>query len=166
MTAIQEAARPLAAAPGTLVGLHVALKARLQAVAARFPIMEKKTGARSPEVVDFTLPPKQDAEVENFPFICLRGRAGNDSPEGADQTAQATFDIEIGTYSDTDDGYLDLLAIVDAIRADLGDEPVIAGTAFVHVGPLTWDVPFPQPRPQWLGLVTTNWTLPRPQRVA
>jgi hypothetical protein len=159
-----DAALAHAAAPGTLMGLHLALKARLAVVAAAFPLLETKTTARAPDVFDFTLPPKTP-NGEQFPFLALRARGGSDSEQAADENSRATIDIEIGTYSDTEDGYFDLLLIVEAIRTDLGAAPAISGTAYEQVGPLTWDVPFPQPRPQWLGLVTTTWSLPRPRRV-
>lgn len=163
------AARSLAYAPGTVAGLHVALRSRLEAVAERFPLLETKTGERrAPTVFDFTLPPRREGdESDRFPWIALRGREGADSDAAADQNARATFDIEIATHGgkdDADDAYLDLLLIIDAIRMDLGARPVIENTAYEHVGPLTWATPFPQPRPQWLGVVSTIWSLPRPRR--
>jgi hypothetical protein len=162
----RSAAAGLAAARGTVAGLHVALKARLEAIAKGFPLFQTKTDdRRAPTVVDFTLPPKEEAAAEQFPFIALRARVGSDSEQSSDQNARATFDIEIGTYGDDDDGYLDLLLLIDAIRLDLGAKPTIDGTAYEHVGPLTWETPFPQPRPHWLGVATTIWSLPRPRRV-
>lgn len=158
-------AREHAAAPSTLTGLQRALKSRVESIVAAFPLFETKSGsARVPSVHDFTLPPKDSASAEDFPFVAVRPRTGTDTEEGAEQNARATFDIEIGTYSDTNDGIQDVLAIVDAIRSSLGTQPHLDGTAFEHVGPLVWDTPFPQPRPQWLALVTTIWQLPRPQR--
>lgn len=165
MSARAEAARALAAAPSTATGLHHRLKERLEVVAAAFPILETKSGEpRAPEVIDGWLPPR-DAEADRFPFLILRPRAGTDSPQAADENSTVTIDVVIGTYSDTDDGWIDVLLIVDAIRADLGAEPAIDGTAFEQVGPLTWQIPEEQPRPQWFGTVTTVWNIPRPQRV-
>jgi hypothetical protein len=54
--------------------------------------------------------------------------------QGADENSTAVVQIVIGTYSDTDDGWLDVSLIIDAIRADLGAAPAIDGTAFEHVG--------------------------------
>jgi len=165
------------AAPGTLVGLHQALKARLAAVAASFADLPLKqqpvqlpqlATERAPAVIDGWLPPKKkssDGGEERFPFFIVRPGTGIDDPQSATQSSSATFEIIVGTYSDTDDGWIDVLLIIDAIRLSLDAEPVLAGTGFEHVGPLSWELPVEQPRPQWHGVVTTNWQLPRPRRV-
>lgn len=159
------AAAANAAAPGTLVGLHEAIKARMAIVAAGFPLLETKTDTRAPDVIDGWLPPKPGAEATQFPFLAVRPRSGVDSEQSADQNATARIDVIVGTYSDTDDGWIDVLLLIDAIRAELGAAPTIVGTAYEQTGPLTWEIPEEQPRPQWFGRVTTNWTLPRPRRV-
>lgn len=169
MSVREEAALALAAAPGTLAGLYVAFKARLAAVAARFPLLETKHPdvKRAPAVIDGWLPPKtsaDDLDVERFPFLIVRPKVGSDSVQGADENAVTAIEVVIGTFSDTDDGWLDVLLLIDAIRADLGAQPSIAGTGYEQTGPLTWLIPEQQPRPQWFGSVTSNWTLPRPQR--
>lgn len=160
------AARANAAAPGTLAALHGALKARVQAIASAYWGLATKTEGvtRAPIVVDGWLPPK-DVDSDRFPFLILRQKSGQDSAPGADESSTAAIEIVVGTYSDTDDGWLDVLLLVDAIRLDLAAEPVIADTAFFHVGPLGWQIPEQQPRPQWFGVITTNWNIPRPQRV-
>jgi hypothetical protein len=163
-----EAASYRAAAPGTLVAFHNALKARMVEVAAAFWSLPTKASypadQRAPEVIDGWLPPKTGADAEQFPFLIVRPRSGTDAAQGADQDARATVEIIIGTYSDIDDGWTDVQLLIDAIRLSLGGEPVLAGTAFEHIGPLTWDLPEAQTRPQWFGTVTTQWTLPRPRR--
>jgi hypothetical protein len=168
VSALQEAMRHAgAAAPGTIAGLRPALRARIESLAAGFWGLETKTDGKksAPQVVGFTLPPRTTQDSDQFPFIAIRPRAGSDSEQGSDQSSRATVDIEIGTYSDSDDGDVDLHLIIDAIRVELAANPVLTGTQYEHIGPLTWEVPFPQPRPQWLALVTTVWALPRPQRV-
>jgi hypothetical protein len=164
-----EAARANAAAAGTLAALHLALRDRLEAVAYGFPLYDTKSGtARMPVVIDGWLPPKKntgDSSDDQFPFLILRPRTGVDSPQGADQDATATLEIIVGTYSDTDDGWLDVMFLIDAIRDDLNAEPAIRGTAFHHVGPLSWQIPEEQPRPQWFGTINTVWQLPRAERV-
>lgn len=162
----------LVAAPGTLTALHGAIKARLALVAAAFPLLETEspTVKRAPNVIDGWLPPKPRAEDNpagalQFPFLIVRPRTGTDTEQSADQNATAAVDIVIGTFSDTDNGWLDVALLIDAIRADIGAAPAITGTAFEHTGPLTWEVLEQQPRPQWFGVVKTIWTVPRPQRV-
>jgi hypothetical protein len=157
------AARANAAAASTLVGLHRALKARLAEIAAPFWWLETKSTRREPQIVDGWLAPKTSA-VEDFPFLIARPVNGIDSQQGAGEDSTATFDVLIGTYSDADEGFLDVLAILDAIRDSLGADPVIGG-AFEHVGPIGWRVPEEQARPQWMGVATLVFLLPRPQRV-
>jgi hypothetical protein len=159
-----EAARGLAAAPSSIMGLHLRLKERLEVVAAAYPLFETKTTARAPTVGDGWLETK-DPEVEDFPFLLVRPKSGSDSSQASDENATATIDIIIGTYSDEVDGWLDVLNIIDAIRADLGAEPAIADTAYEQIGPLSWELLAQQPRPQWFGTVTTVWQIPRPRRV-
>ncbi len=155
----------LAASLGTLAGLHYKLKERLAVAVAGLMFETRIEGeTRAPQVLDSLLPPKTDADTENYPFLLVRHRSGNDTVQGVDQNATATVEIVVGTLSDTDDGYLDLLAVIDAVRADLGSQPAIEGTAYEHVGPLAWQVSDQQARPQWIGTITTNWQLPRPQR--
>jgi hypothetical protein len=154
-----------AAAPNSLMGLHLKLKERLEAVAARFPLLETKGGARAPQVFDGWLPPRQN-DADPFPFFLPRPVGGTDTEEGAEQYGSATVKIIVGTYSDTDDGWLDVQLLIDAIRTDILERPIIEGTAYQQTGALTWEIPEEQPRPQWFGTVTTIWTVPRPERVA
>lgn len=169
LSARVEAARSLAAAPSTIMGLHLRLKERLQVVADRFPLMPTKSGeTRAPVIFDGWVPPKTNTGEladEQFPFFAVRPKSGTDTVQGADENGTATVEIWIGTFADDDDGWLDVLILIDAIRADLGMAPTIEGTAFEQVGPLTWQLLDQQPRPQWFGTVTTIWQMPRPQRV-
>jgi len=166
MTARRDTAQHAGAArPATIVGLVQAFEERLAVVASRFPLLETKTDTRAPSVVDFLLPPKPGGDAEQFPFLMVRPANGTDSPQGADENATAAVKVIVGTYSDTDDGWRDVAMLIQAIRQDLGEAPAIDGTAFEHIGPLTWEIPEVQARPQWFGIVTTNWQLPRPRRV-
>lgn len=162
----------LVAGPGTIVGLHEAVKARMTAIAARFDgfLIEKINdadagGARAPSVLDGWLPPKANAGDKQFPFILVRPRQGTDTEQSAEQNATAQVDIIVGTWSDDDAGWLDVALVIDAIRQDLDEQPAIQATGFEQTGPLTWEIPEEQPRPQWFGKVHTVWTIPRPQRV-
>lgn len=157
------AAQARAAGAAGIAALHLALKQRVQAVVAAFALETKDaTVQRAPLVFDGWVPPKNE---DQFPFVCVRPVSGQDSEQSADQDARAVFDLVIGTYSDTDDGWLDVVLLIDALRADLDAGPAIQGTGFEQTGALTWEVPREQPRPQWFGRVTTNWTIPRPRRV-
>lgn len=159
------AARENAAAPSTIAGLCERLRQRLEPVFSGFWMFETKDPnvKRAPSVIG-GLPPKTADGLE-FPFVLVHPRSGEDTEEGAQQEARAAVDLVIGTYSDSDDGWMDVAIVIDAIRADLGADPVIAGTLFEHKS-LTWEIPpQDQARPQWFGRVSTNWILPRPMRV-
>mgnify|MGYP001562928634 CR=1 FL=1 len=132
-------------------------------IAPAFWDLATKTDARAPQVIDGWLPPKTPAG-EDFPFLIVRPRDGTDASESADQDSQATVEIIIGTFSDTVDGWLDVLLVVDAIRLYLAAAPALGG-AFEPDGPLKWSLPEEHARPQWLGIVTTIFRLPRPLRV-
>ena len=166
MSARKEAAQHAGAArPATIVGLVDAFEARLAVVASRFPLLETKTDVRSPSIVDGWLPPKPGGDAEQFPFLIVRPANGSDSEQNANENAVAVVKVIIGTYSDTDDGWRDVAMLIQAIRQDLDEAPAIDGTAFEHIGPLIWEIPEQQARPQWFGIVTANWQLPRPSRV-
>jgi hypothetical protein len=161
-----EAVSYQAARAGTLDGLRAAIIARMGVVADKFQFLQTKNGEdRAPEVIDGWLDFLAANDVERFPFIIVRPTDGEDSKQGAEQDALAVVKLIVGTYSDTPDGFRDAVQMIDAIREDLGAAPAIVGTAYEHTGPLKWEVPEEQHRPQWMAIVTTNWTLPRPRRV-
>lgn len=163
----------MSAAPVTLRDLQRELVARCESVASRFNLDTKAGDQRAPVVFEGWLRPKKavvsgspvELDADQFPFLIVRPSSGSDSQPGEDQTAGAAFEIVIGTYGDDEKGWHDALSIIDAFRLSFGAEPVLAGTGFEHTGPLDWDLPRDQARPQWLALMTTNWTLPRPRRV-
>ncbi len=152
-------------APSTLPDLQKALKDRVAAVLAPFWGAETKSGGhRVPNVVDGWIPPKATADTERFPFAEVRPLNGIDSKQAGDQDAKAAWLIVLGVYGDTDDGWIPLLQMIQALRESLDEAPLLDGTAFEHEGPLEWALTDPQPRPQWFAVVTTNWLLPRPRR--
>jgi hypothetical protein len=159
-----DAALALAGAPGTIAGLLGSLILRLTGVMGRFAL-ETKTDRRVPSVVAGWLPPKEDTDAEDFPFVLVRPKSGTDTEQNADQNGTVIMELIVGTYSDTDDGFVDVTLLIDAVRDDLNSAPVIDGTAYEHIGPLTWEIPEQQPRPQWFGRVLTNWQIPRAMRI-
>lgn len=159
-------ATALAPALRTLVDLHAALKARLVMIAARYELGTKDGGEKTPDVIDGWLPPMtaDKLDASRFPFMLVRPKQGKDSEASVDASSRASVDIIIGTYCDAEDGWIDVAVLIDAIRLDIGASPVLERTAFEQVGPLDWVITEEQPRPQWFGVVTTNWSLPRPFR--
>lgn len=161
------------AAAGTLPALHLAVLARMAEIAATVPLLTTKVVdegngdliAREALIFEYDIPPKTSTTEPRFPFFIVAPRRGRDAQAGADEQSTATFEIGIGIYSDTDDGGTDVLLLIDAIRRDLGNRPLLEGTAFAHEGPLDWETPnLGALRPEWHGVITTTWTLPRPFR--
>ncbi len=166
------------ATASSLAALHVAIVARMTAIAATLPLLGTKapepavdTGVpqeRAAAIYEYDPPPKsaENKDSPRYPFLCINPKRGRDSLPGTEEQSTATVEITVGTYSDTNDGGTDVLLIIEAIRRDLGSRPKLEGTAFSHLGPLDWDTPnLGATRPQWLGVVTTVWTLPRPPLV-
>lgn len=142
----------------TLVGLQHDLMARMETMVEAFWYLSTKTTKRKPRVIGGWLPPK--SATEDFPFILVRLRSCVDADDGA----EATVEIIVGTYSDTDDGYLDVVALLDAIRLDLLGAPIV-GEAFEVIGDLKSELDEQQCRPEWGGKVTATLRLARPVRV-
>lgn len=152
-----------AAGSSTIKGLHYAICARMEAVASAFWGMETRAGVGAPRVIDGYLPPKtSDAQV--FPYIIVAPSNGSDSAQGAQQDSTAFVDLFLGVYGDEDDSWLDVTALIDAIRLDVAGQPVFGG-GYEHVGPLTWVIPDEQKRPQWKGHVALQFRIPRPARI-
>lgn len=174
-----EAVAHKAAAGATLGDLHKAIKARLETALAHAS-MGSRTGFRVPRIFDGWLPDRASrAKVDEtgidaatlrdqFPYVIVRPVSGGDSIDGVDARATATVRLLLGTYSETDsdtfDGWVDLMHLVDLIRLDFATNPVLEGTAFEQTGPLTWEIPEEQAPPHWQGLITSTWTTPRPAR--
>lgn len=162
----EEAVAYRAAAGSTLVDLVRAVAARVLVVFADATHLATRSGdTAAPAVYIGDLPPKSGADSDRFPWAIVRLFASTDTEESGVQMAQAVVGVEIGTYSDDAEGVLDLVALCDRVRLSLLGEPILNGTAFEHVGPLSVDIPEQQPRPQWLGAITTIWRLPRPARI-
>lgn len=153
-----------AAPPAGLMALHEAIKGRLAPVAERFWGFKTKSGQpRAPQLLDGWVPPKLP-DLEAFPFLIVRPLGGDDGEQGADQKSTVDVDLVLGVYGDENDSWLDLMNLIDAIRDDLLTVPTIDGTLFEATGPHKWEQEQQQPRPQWLAVYHTKWTIPRPDR--
>jgi hypothetical protein len=151
------------AAPNTIAALCLRLPTRMQALASQFARLKTKRGdERAPEVIVGFLAPKAEPDYSRYPFIAVRPVGGADAEENRDQDSRVTMEIVAATYSDEDDGFIDAVNLLDAIRVDLAQHPILDGTAFHHVGPLTWAIEIA--RPEWLIRIATQWQIPRPER--
>ncbi len=154
-----------AVAPGTVGNITAAVAAVILPLVAGLSLETRKEGVRrAPFVFEGWEPPKETADVDRIPCVIVRPRSGEDSQPGGDEKSTAVVEIEVWTYSDTDDGWRDVALIIDAIRFELGLHPWLAGTQYEQTGPLAWEIPRDQQRPEWFGVITTTWTIPRPVR--
>ena len=83
---------------------------------------------------------------------------GEDTQEGATLTVK----IIVGTYSeDAQEGWRDVANIIQRIWQELFKKRVVA-KKFRLEYPMNFEMPEEQPYPEWIGIMTTTWTLPHP----
>ena len=125
---------------------------------------------RSPQIVAGYLPPKNpkkpELQEEDFPFVIVRLISLEDTSEkggsASKDYAQAVVRLVIGTYShDAQDGWRDVANTATRIWIDLFRKRVIAKRYRIEY-PYLFEMPEEQPYPQWIGEMTTRWTMPRP----
>ncbi len=125
---------------------------------------------RPPQIVAGYLPPKNpkkpELQEEDFPFVIVRLISLEDVGEKGGGTskdyAQAVVRLVIGTYShDAQDGWRDVANTATRIWIDLFRKRVIAKRYRIEY-PYLFEMPEEQPYPQWIGEMTTRWTMPRP----
>ncbi len=114
---------------------------------------------KPPQVVTGYLPPKDPTRAEpDFPFLIIRLVEGTDAQEGATVTVK----IIVGTYSeDAQNGWRDVANIVQRIWVELFRRRVIGGRFRVEY-PMKFELPEEQPYPEWIGVMTTVWTVAQP----
>jgi len=177
----------------SIVALQTAVAQRVAADVARLWGMHTpKGGHRAPRVGIGALPPKKDRPEsldppdnpgqvsDDFPYVQILASRGSDGDEGPQQRGEATVHLAIGTYADDPEGATDVVLIIDLLRQSLEEQPLLeaphdgtgrrdprgaAGRYIAELRRLDWTVPVEQPRPFWVGTVTTVWTIPRPVRV-
>ncbi|GKS14786.1 hypothetical protein YDYSY3_57860 [Paenibacillus chitinolyticus] len=100
------------------------------------------------------VPPVPDPESE-FPYIIIQALDGED----LDRNGTAQIKFLLGTKSKDDDGYLDVIHLIETIRLDLLRTGIIGGR-FEIQRPLQWTLFEEQPYPEWIGEIRTTWTTP------
>ncbi|MDI3534823.1 MAG: hypothetical protein PWQ82_1188 [Thermosediminibacterales bacterium] len=113
---------------------------------------------KPPQVVTGYLPPKKSAPDPDYPFVIVRLAEGTDNQEGATVTVK----IIVGTYSeDAQNGWRDVASIIQRIWTELFKRRIIAKKYKVEY-PMKFEMPEEQPFPEWVGIMTTNWTVAHP----
>lgn len=104
------------------------------------------------------LPKKTHVNVEEneFPFVILRPLEGEDSDH---ETGFATIKLLFGTKSDDDEGFIDVLNVMERVRIALLKKRVLDQRYRLEL-PYKWKFHEEQPEPEWIGEATTKWLLP------
>ena len=122
---------------------------------------------REPAAENFTainifkqyLPADLFEQTSYYPLVLVEWLASSDNfKEGA--TAQ--IGLTIGTFAKEQDGYIDALAILDAIRNRLLSKRIIA-KKFTLVNETTWEVPQSQPTPFFIVYGALSYSIQLPQ---
>ncbi|GIO33122.1 hypothetical protein J2TS6_42630 [Paenibacillus albilobatus] len=110
--------------------------------------------AGQPEVINGKLIPPR-ASDSDFPYIIIRALDGEDGED----YGSVKIRILVGTKSADDEGYLDILHLIEVLRNSLLSTAVI-GQRFEIKRPLKWTLYEDQPYPEWIGEIMTTWTVP------
>lgn len=113
---------------------------------------------KPPQVLTGYLPPKNSTPDPDFPFVIVRLVNVTDTQDGA----TVTVNIIVGTYSeDAQNGWRDVANISQRIWTELFKKRVLAKKYRVEY-PMKFEMPDEQPFPEWVGIMTTTWTVAQP----
>lgn len=110
-----------------------------------------------PTTADTTLPEERD---ERWPFIIITYVDSEDNDEGY---RTATIDFVFGCEGSGPDGYMDVLHLMEHVRAQLLRETWEGWPCGLSL-PLNMGFYDEQADPFWMGYMSTNWDLPSMDR--
>lgn len=116
--------------------------------------------SKAPQVIAGYLPPKKSdsSSDPDFPFVIVRLIEGTDTQDDA----KVVIKIIAGTFSeDAQSGWRDPVNILQRIRTELLKRRVVGGKFRLEF-PLKIEMPEEQPFPEWVGFMTTTWTIAQP----
>jgi len=118
----------------------------------------KNDDEKAPQITAWDLPPKKSVPDPDFPFVTVRLERFEDNSDGA----TANVNIIVGTYSrDAQDGWRDVVNIATRIWSELFRKRIVADKYRVEY-PCEFILPEEQPFPQWIGMLSTVWTIAHP----
>jgi len=118
----------------------------------------KKDEDRAPQIIAGYLPPKKSVPDPDFPFVIVRLESFEDKLDGA----TANVSMIVGTYSeDAQDGWRDVANIATRIWSELFRKRVVADKYRIEY-PCKFTLMDEQPFPQWVGMLSTMWTIAHP----
>ncbi|WP_312117946.1 hypothetical protein [Brevibacillus reuszeri] len=140
----------------TPVLLMRSLKTFLEEVVENVELTSPKGVLTKPQVFLEQLPQKSaSSQEEDFPFIIVRAMGGEDRTDGA----SASINLLVGTHSKDDDGFMDVMNIIEDVRQALLKNRIVGGSFRLEL-PLKWKLFEEQPWPGWIGEINTLWTIP------
>lgn len=101
--------------------------------------------------------PLINTEDEDEPFVIIRAMTGEDE---ANENDVAKIAVLIGTKDPAEQGYMDVLHIMENIRRAIARKHFIGPDHYEPTGKLKWIIPEDQPWPIWTGYIETNWIIP------
>lgn len=109
-------------------------------------------------VHQFFLPQRNAESIKNdvkeFPYIIIRPSGGKDDEDAA----RATVKMLVGVQSADDKGAIDMFNLMEDIRQDFLRNRILDRK--FRLEKLSWEFFDEQPYPEWIGQITTEWTLP------
>ena len=130
----------------------------LKEVVGSYLLSTNKSITKAPQIVPSYLPLKGSTDTADFPFVIVRVM----SQEDTQGESKLVVKLIVGVHAeDIAKGPGDLMNVIERIRQALFKKRVIDKRFRVEY-PFAWDAPDEQPYPEWLAVITTNWTMPRP----
>jgi hypothetical protein len=139
-----------------------ALRARIEEITSTLLMPDSNNGTSAPDVYDAFVPKRRRGDAEpKLPFVVVRPAKGSDN--GAELGAyESTVEVMllIAVHRPDEDGYRDVLAIVEKIRQSFLPAPVF-GLRYRVERPITWEIAEDESWPNWYGVMTLQVTVPQ-----
>lgn len=146
-----------------ILDMSDALRALIKDCTKNISLPDSEGGNSSPEVYDAFVPKKRRNEKDpKLPFVVVRPSKGSDDPpEGGDYQSTVEAMILIAVHRPDEEGYRDVVTILEKIRLKLLSYPVF-GERYRVERPVSWEISEDESWPNWYGVVTLQVTVPQP----
>lgn len=146
-----------------ILDMSDALRALIEDCTKNLSMPDSEGGNSAPEVYDAFVPKKRRGETDpKLPFVVVRPSKGSDDApnDGAYQSTVEAM-ILIAVHRPDEEGYRDVVTILEKIRLKLLSYPVF-GERYRVERPITWEVSEDESWPNWYGVMTLQVTIPQP----
>lgn len=146
-----------------ILDMSDALRALIEDCTKNLSMPDSEGGSSSPVVYDAFVPKKRRGETDpKLPFIVVRPSKGGDD-EAQNGAYQSTVEamILIAVHRPEEDGYRDVVTILEKIRLKLLSYPVF-GKRYRVERPIAWEISEDESWPNWYGVITLQVTVPQP----